>query len=50
VSRRSYSRAILTIILSEGKLLSTLPWVLDPKKRKPEIPIAKHITRETAVE
>ena len=41
---------MLTMMLSDGKLLSTLPWVFEPKKRNPDIPIVKHISSETPVE
>lgn len=47
---RLYNRAMLTTILSDGKLFRTLPWVLDPKDRNPAMPIARHITREIPVE
>lgn len=49
-ARRLYSRAILIRMLSDGKLLSTLPWVCEPKNRNPETPMARQVRRETAVE
>lgn len=45
-----YSRAMLTRMLSAGKLLSTFPCVFDPKDRKPARPIARHMHKETIVE
>lgn len=50
ILEKTYSRAIFTRILSDGKLFSTFPWVCDPKNRKPEIAIVKHVMRETPVE
>ena len=41
---------MLIMILSEGKLFNTFPWVLVPKARKPVIPITRHMTREIPVE
>jgi hypothetical protein len=41
---------MFTMILLEGKLLSTLPWVFDPNDKKPARAITKHITIETPVE
>jgi hypothetical protein len=41
---------MLTMMLSEGKLLSTLPCVFDPKDKKPQMAMTKHITIETPVE
>ena len=41
---------MFTMMLSDGKLLRTLPWVFEPKERNPAIPIAKHIIKDTLVE
>lgn len=41
---------MLTIMLSEGKLLSTLPSVLLPKVRNPASAIAMHAIIEMLVE
>jgi hypothetical protein len=50
ISIVTHSRAMFTMILLEGKLLSTLPWVFDPNDKKPARAITKHITIETPVE
>lgn len=41
---------MLTTMLLEGKLLRTLPCVIEPKKRNPATPIARHISKDTVVE
>lgn len=46
----TYNRAIFTMILSAGKLFRTLPWVFDPKVKKPASAMVKHIIIETPVE
>lgn len=45
-----YNRAMLTMILFDGKLLSTFPCVFEPKDRNPAIPIARHMISDTPVE
>lgn len=44
------NRAMLTGMLLEGKLLSTLPSVREPKVRKPERAIRRQATMEMLVE
>lgn len=46
----SYNRAMLTKMLSDGKLLSTFPSVFEPKERNPAMPMARHMIRDTPVE
>lgn len=46
----AYKRAMLTIKLSEGKLLRTFPSVLSPKARNPAKAISRHAIMETKVE
>lgn len=46
----TYKRAILTMTLSDGKLLSTLPWVRSPKERNPARAIARQAAMEMDVE
>ena len=46
----TYKRAMFTMILSVGKLFSTLPWVLSPKERNPARAIARQATMEMDVE
>lgn len=46
----SYNRAMLIMMLPDGKLFRTFPCVLVPKKRRPAKPIARHMNREIAVE
>ena len=42
-------RAMLTMVLSGGKLLRTFPSVLDPKVRKPASAIRRQATMEMLV-
>lgn len=46
----AYKRATLTMMLSLGKLLRTLPRVLSPKVRKPARAMARHAIMEMLVE
>lgn len=46
----AYNRAMLTRILSAGKLFRTFPCVFDPKDKNPARPIARHMHKETMVE
>lgn len=41
---------MLTMILSDGKLFNTFPWVLDPNARKPVRAMVRHMSKETPVE
>lgn len=47
--RPKHRRAMLTIVLSEGKLLRTLPSVLEPKVRKPASAMAMQAIMEMVV-
>jgi hypothetical protein len=38
------------MMLSDGKLLSIFPWVLDPKDKNPAIAMIRHMTIEIVVE
>ena len=49
-SSAAYNRAMLTMILSVGKLLRTFPMVLSPNVRKPANAITRHAIIEMAVE
>ena len=42
-------RATLIMVFEIGKLLSMLPWALDPKVRKPARPKRRQAKRETKV-
>lgn len=44
------NRAMLTTILSVGKLLRTLPAVLSPNVRKPDVAMRRHAHMEIKVE
>ena len=46
----TYTRATLTMILSAGKLFSTLPSVLSPKVKKPPRAMTRQATIEIPVE
>lgn len=47
---RTYNLAIFTIVLFEGKLLSTFPSVLSLNVRNPPSAIARHAINEIPVE
>ncbi len=42
-------RAMLTMVLSAGKLLRTLPWVREPKVRKPARAMSMQASMEMVV-
>jgi hypothetical protein len=42
-------RAMFTMVLSEGKLLRTFPWVREPKVRKPARAMRRQATMEMVV-
>lgn len=46
----TYSRAMLTMIMSDGKLFSTFPCVSEPNVRYPDSAMTRHATIETPVE
>ena len=48
--RPKQKRAMLTIMLLDGKLLRRLPFVREPKVRNPERAITRQKTREMKVE
>lgn len=48
--RPKHRRAMFTMMLSVGKLLSTLPCVKRPKVRKPDSAIIRQATMEMKVE
>lgn len=48
--RPKHRRAMLTMMLSEGKLLRTLPSVLSPKVTKPASAMIRHASIDTPVE
>jgi hypothetical protein len=47
--RPKQKRAMLTRVLEVGKLLRTLPWVLEPKVMKPERAMVRQARRDTPV-
>ena len=46
----TYSLAMFTRTLFDGKLFKTFPCVCEPNVIKPAMPMTRHISRETAVE
>lgn len=48
--RPKHRRAMFTMRLFGEKLLSTLPWVREPKLRKPARPRRRHAAQEMLVE
>jgi hypothetical protein len=46
IFKPKHSRAMLTMVLSVGKLLRTFPWVKEPKVRKP----ARAMRRQAIIE
>lgn len=48
--RWTHNRAMFTMMLSVGKLLRMLPWVLSPKVRNPDSAMTKHAIMEIPVE
>lgn len=47
--RPKQKRAMLAMVFDAGKLLRTLPWVLEPKVMKPARAIVRQAMRDTPV-